>query len=91
MIILLYVAIPFIGYGLLGTLVTNKYQIDHARVLVDIDTDKMTDEKRMEELKKIDQKERELRRTQYSLIGLAVLSFFTATGLLVNRNKIMKP
>ena len=83
-------AIPFIGYGLLGTMVTDKYQIEHARIFVDIDSDKMTDEERTEELKRIDEQEKELRLTQYTLIGLAAISFLTATGLLINRNKIIK-
>ena len=87
---MLYLAIPFIGYGLLGTMVTDKYQIEHARIFVDIDSDKMTDEERTEELKRIDEQEKELRLTQYTLIGLAAISFLTATGLLINRNKIIK-
>lgn len=87
---MLYLAIPFIGYGLLGTMVTDKYQIEHARIFVDIDSDKMTDEERTEELKRIDEQEKELRLTQYTLIGLAAIFFLTATGLLINRNKIIK-
>ena len=71
-------------------MVTDKYQIEHARIFVDINSDKMTDKERTEELKRIDQQEKELRLTQYTLIGLAGISFFTATGLLINRNKIIK-
>ena len=83
-------AIPFIGYGLLGTMVNDKYQIEHARIFVDIDSNNMTDEERTEELKRIDEQEKELKLTQYTLIGLAAIFFFTATGLLINRNKIIK-
>ena len=89
-IVLLYLAMPIIGYGLLGTMVTDKYQIEHARIFVDIDADEMIEEERDEELKNIDQQERELRLTQYTLIGLAAISFLTATGLLVNKKKIIK-
>jgi hypothetical protein len=89
-IILLYLAIPFIGYGLLGTMVTDKYQIEHARIFVDIYSDKMTDEEQTEELKRIDEQEKELRLTQYTLIGLAAIFLLTATGLLINSNKIIK-
>ena len=89
-IILLYLAIPLIGYGLLGNMVTDKYQIEHARIFVDIDSDKMTNEERTEELKRIDEQEKKLRLTQYTLIGIAAISFLTATGLLINRNKIIK-
>lgn len=89
-IVLLYLTIPFIGYGLLGTMVTDKHQIEHARIFVDIGEDKMTAEEREEELEKIDQKEKELRMTQYTLIGLAVLFLSSASGLLVNRKKILK-
>ena len=71
-------------------MVTDKYQIEHARIFMDIDSDKMTDEERTEELKRIDEQEKELRLTQYTLIGLAAISFLTATGLLINRNKIIK-
>jgi len=83
-------AIPVIGYGLLGTMVTDKYQIEHARIFVDMDADEMTDEERTKELEKIDQQEGQLRLTQYTLIGLALICFLTATGLLINRNKIIK-
>lgn len=87
-IVLLYLAIPVIGYGLLGTMVTDKYQIEHARIFVDINVAKMTEEERAEELKNIDQQERKLRLTQYTLIGLAAISFLMATGLLINRKKM---
>jgi hypothetical protein len=89
-IILFYLSIPFIGYGLLGTMVTNKYQIQEARIFVDIYSDKLTAEERSKKLKAIDEREKELKRTQFTLIGLAGIFFITATGLLINRHRIIK-
>ena len=89
-IALLYLTIPFIGYGLLSTMVADKYQIEHARIFVDIGENEMTAEERAEQLDKIDQQEKELRLAQFMLIGLAALFFTTATGLLINRKKIVK-
>ena len=88
MIVLLYLTIPLIGYALLGTMMTDKYQIEQERLFVEI-KEEMTAKEKQEELQKIYHEEKELRLTQFTLIGLGVMFFSTATGLLLKRNKII--
>jgi prephenate dehydrogenase len=86
----MYIAIPFIGLGLIGTMITDKYQVEHARIFVEIDANKKTDEQTKKDLKSIDKFEKELILQQAALIVTGIIFFLTATLLLLLRNKIIR-
>jgi hypothetical protein len=86
----MYIALPFIGLGLIGTMVTDKYQVEEARIFVKIDADKKTAEETKKDLESIDKFEKELRMQQTGLGGAGIIFFLTATILLIKRKKIIR-
>jgi hypothetical protein len=89
-ICIMYIALPFIGLGLIGTMVTDKYQVEEARIFVKIDADKKTAEETKKDLESIDKFEKELRMQQTGLGGAGIIFFLTATILLIKRKKIIR-
>lgn len=51
-IVLLYLTIPFIGYRLVITMVTDKYQIEYKRIFVEIGEEEITAKEKQKELEK---------------------------------------
>jgi hypothetical protein len=86
----MYIALPFIGLGLIGTMVTDKYQVEEARIFVKIDADKKTAEETKKDLESIDKFEKELRMQQAGLGGAGIIFFLTATILLIKRKKVIR-
>ena len=87
---LLVLTIPIFVIGLLGTAVTEKYQIEHARMFIEMDADEQTIEKTKKELKEVDVLENEIRMTQNILISMTIVSLISIILLFVYRNKIIK-
>lgn len=90
LIIFLIILIPLCGLGLLGTAVTEKYQIEHGRMFIEMDADEQPIEKTNNKLKEIDEIERELRLTQTALISLAFTSVICIIILTLKRKIIIK-
>jgi len=82
--------IPLCGMGLLGTAVTEKYQIEHGRMFVEMDADKQPIEKTNNELKEIDKLENEVHLTQTVLISIIFTSLISIIILTLKRKKIIK-
>jgi hypothetical protein len=90
LITILYALIPLMAFAYLGTMVTEKYQIEEARIFVAIDSKKQSEEQTKHELAEIDKLETQINLTQ-SLIGIGVLLFLvTATILTTKRKNILK-
>jgi hypothetical protein len=86
----LVLLIPLCLVGLLGTAITEKYQIEHGRMFLEMDADEQTFETTNEELKKIDELEDEVRLTQTILISLAFTSLISIIILIVKRKNTIK-
>ena len=76
--------------GLLGTAVTEKYQIEHGRMFVEMDADKQPIEKTNKELKEIEKLENEVHLTQTVLISIIFTSLISIIILTLKRKKIIK-
>ncbi len=90
LIVVLIILIPFCGIGLLGTMVTEKYQIEHPRMFVEMDEDIQPYELTKQELDKIDKLEKEVHLTQSILVGVVLTAFFSILVLFLQRKKIIK-
>lgn len=86
----LILLIPLCGIGLLGTAVTEKYQIEHGRMFVEMDADEQPIEKTNNEFKKIDELENEVRLTQVVLTLITLASLISIILLILKRKQIIK-
>ncbi len=84
---ILYLLTPLCIMGVLGTSVSLKYEVEHARIFVDIN-EKTTVAQKKEVQRDIEQHEKELKRTLY----FWAIGFFTfpisATILLIFRKRL---
>lgn len=87
-IAVLYILTPLFIIAALGTMVRLKYEVDHGYFAVETNK-KLTDEQKIIEFDNLDQKGRDL-KTQYYILGAgSILTFATATGLIIKRKKIL--
>ena len=86
----LILLIPLCGIGLLGTAVTEKYQIEHGRMFVEMDAEEQPIEKINNELKEIDKLENEVHLTQTVLFSIVFTSLISIIILTLKRKKIIK-
>lgn len=82
--------IPLSGIGLLGTMVTDKYQVEHARTFLEIDSKKLTEKEILERTNEIDNLEKSVNRQQILMIGIATIGLISGITLLKNKNRIIK-
>ena len=87
-ITLLYILTPLLIMAALGTMVSLKYEVDHGYFAVETNK-KLTDEQKKIEFDNLEQKGRELKTQYYFLVAGSILTFATATGLIIKRNKIL--
>jgi len=87
---LLFLLIPLSGIGLLGTMVTDKYQVEHARTFLEIDSKKLTEKEIREQTKEIDNLEKSVKRQQILMIGIATIGFISGISLLRHKKRIIK-
>ncbi|MCG8839023.1 hypothetical protein G1K37_11765 [Tenacibaculum dicentrarchi] len=87
---LLFLLIPLSGIGLLGTMVTDKYQVEYARIFLEIDSKKLTEKEIQEQNKEIDSLEKSVNRQQILMIGIATIGLISGITLLKNKNRIIK-
>ena len=73
----------------MGTMLSHKYEVDHARTFVAIDESKSEDQKKLE-YKELDELEKSIRNQQTGALTIGIAAFIIATVMLINRNKIVK-
>lgn len=69
-------------------MVSLKYEVDHGYFAVETNK-KLTDEQKIIEFDNLDQKGRDLKTQYYILVAGSILTFATATGLIIKRKKIL--
>lgn len=87
-IAVLYILTPLFIIAALGTMVSLKYEVDHGYFAVETNK-KLTDEQKIIEFDNLDQKGRDLKTQYYILVAGSILTFATATGLIIKRKKIL--
>ena len=87
---ILFLLIPLSGVGLLGTMVTDKYQVEHARIFLDIDSKKLTEKEIQKKSKEIDNLEKSVNRQQILMFGIATIGLISGITLLRNKKRIIK-
>ncbi len=87
-IIFLYLLTMVCVMGMLGAMVSSKFEVDENYWRID-GNEKLTANQKKEEIDKLDRKGRHLQIQACSFAVLAVVSFITATGLLIKRKKIL--
>lgn len=87
-IAILYILPPLFIIAALGTMVSLKYEVDHGYFAVETNK-KLTDEQKIIEFDNLDQKGRDLKTQYYILVAGSILTFATATGLIIKRKKIL--
>ena len=90
LLILCIVLIPLSGVGFLGTMITDKYQVDHAKTFVEIDSDRLTKTEKEAKLKDIEKLENTIQRQQIFIFALGLSACFGASYLLIKRKKLIK-
>ena len=87
-IAVLFILTPLFIIAALGTMVSLKYEVDHGYFAVEINK-KLTDEQKIIEFDNLDQKGRDLKTQYYILVAGSILTFATATVLIIKRKKIL--
>jgi hypothetical protein len=87
---LLFLLIPLSGIGLLGTMITDKYQVNHARTFLEIDSKKLTEKEIQNKTKEIDSLEKSVNRQQILMFGIATIGLISGISLLKNKKRIIK-
>ena len=87
-IVFLYLLTPFLIMAALGTMVSLKYEVDHGYFAVETNK-KLTDKQKQIEFTELDKKGKELQTQYYFLVAGGILTFVSATGLIIKRNKIL--
>ncbi len=82
--------IPLTVMGYLGTMVSDKYEVEHARIFVEIDSDKYTENEKQEILNEIDQLENLLRNQRLFILIVGICAFLGISYLLIKRQKLIK-
>ena len=90
-VFLLYLVIPVLGVAFISTMVTDKYQVQDAKLFVKMDAKKQSVEKTNEQLKEINEIENEVKLTQKGILIMGMIIFITATGMIIKRKLIIKP
>lgn len=87
-VVFLYLLTPLLIMGALGTMVSLKYEVDHGYFAVETNKT-LTDEQRKNEFVELDQKGQQLKTQYYLLVAGSILTFATATGLIIKRKNIL--
>ena len=87
---ILFLLIPLSGIGLLGTMITDKYQVEHARTFLEIDSNKLSEIEIREKNQEIDNLGKTVKRQQLLMFGIATLGLISGITLLRNKKKIIK-
>ena len=87
---LLFLLIPLSGIGLLGTMITDKYQVNHARTFLEIDSKKLTEKEIQNKTKEIVSLEKSVNRQQILMFGIATIGLISGISLLKNKKRIIK-
>ena len=85
-----FLLIPLSGIGLLGTMATDKYQVNHARTFLELDSKKLTKNEIRERNIEIDNLEKNVNQQQVLMFGIASIGMFSGIILLRNKRRIVK-
>ncbi|KAB1160479.1 hypothetical protein F7018_00970 [Tenacibaculum aiptasiae] len=88
---LLFLLIPLSGIGILGTMITDKYQIQHARTFLEIDSNKLSEIEIREKSKAIGNLEKTIKQKQLLMFGIATIGLVSGISLLRNKNSLLNP
>lgn len=72
----------------LGTMVSEKYEVDESYWHID-GNKKLNEEQKRQEIEKLDLKGRQLDYKTYALIFVSLTTLITATGLIIKQKKIL--
>ena len=82
--------IPLSGIGILGTMITEKYQVNHERTFLEIDSNKLSEREIREKTKEINDIENNVKRQKLFMFGIAGIGLISGIMLLRNKKKILK-
>ena len=74
----------------MGTMITDKYQVDHARTFVKIDSDRLTETEKKNKLTEINDLENSIQKQQIFLFAFGIGACIGTSYLLIKRNKLIK-
>ena len=89
-LVLLFLLIPIGGIGFLGTMLTEKYQIENDRISLEVNTQKFTEQEIQEEINNIESLEKSVLKQQILMITIATIGLISAILLIKNRKRIIK-
>ena|SRR5690606_29376242 len=89
-LIVCIILVPLCAIGFLGTMITDKYQVDHARTFVEIDSDRLTDTEKKNKLTEIDKLENSIRKQQIFVFALGIGACIGTSYLLIKRKQLIK-
>lgn len=89
-LIVCIILIPLSAIGFIGTMITDKYQVDHARIFVEIDSDRYTDNERQQKLNEINELENSIRMQQIFVSVLGISACIGTSYLLLKQKELIK-
>jgi len=89
-LIVCIILVPLCAIGFLGTMITDKYQVDHARTFVEIDSGRLTETKKQQKLTEINDLEKSVRKQQIFVFALGIGACVGTSYLLIKRKKLIK-
>ena len=89
-LIVCIILVPLCALGFLGTMITDKYQVDHVRTFVEIDSDRLTKTEKKNKLTEINELENSIRKQQIFAFALGIGACIGASYLLIKRKKLIK-
>ena len=87
-IIVLYILTPVCIMGVLGTMVSSKYEVDESYWRLDGNNNLSTEQKQ-KKINELDNKGRQLKIQSYIFASIAFVTFVIASGLIIKRKKIL--
>ena len=71
-------------------MITDEYQVDHAKTFVEIDSNRLTKTEKEAKLKDIEKLENSIQKQQFFIFALGLSACFGASYLLIKRKKLTK-
>ena len=79
---------PVCIIGIMGTMVTLKYEVDESYWLINYN-DNLTTDQKQNKINELDKKGRQLKMEAYTIAFFAFATFVTSTWLFIKRKKIL--
>ncbi len=88
-ILLLYLMTALFGFAALNTMISLKYEVDEAYIVVEMNK-KLSAEAKQNRIAQLDKEEKRLKFQANGLFIAAAGAFIGATAILIRRNRILK-